>query len=118
MYSTESLRTSPRPQTPLEQPPRRLLWSSPSWQLTVAAAAINVGLAVVVRHVLHTAGYAITGRLPALLPWTLAINVSFFALIVSFALLGNWQQRLNQVLYSAVVVSALPLFLPRALRLL
>jgi len=118
MYSTESLRTSPRPQPPFEQPaPIDSLWSSPSRELTLAVAALNVGLAVVVRHVLHTAGYAIAGRLPALLPWTLAINVSFFALIVSFALLGNWQQRLNQVLCGTVVVSALPLVLPRVLRL-
>jgi len=118
MYSTESLRTSPRPQPPFEQPaPIDSLWSSPSRELTVAVAALNVGLAVVAWHVLHTAGYAIAGRLPALLPWTLAINVSFFALIVSFALLGNWQQRLNQVLCGTVVVSALPLVLPRVLRL-
>jgi len=118
MHSTESLRTSPRPQAPMQPPPSGSLWNRLPWGLTVAVAGINVGLAVVVRHVLHTTGYAITGRLPALLPWTLAINFSFFALIVLFAILGNWQQRLNQVLYSAVVVSALPFFLPRALRLL
>jgi hypothetical protein len=93
------------------------VWSSIPWKSAVAVVAINVGFAVVVRHVLHTPGYAVTGRLPALLPWTLAINTSFCALILILAWRANWQQRLNQVLYSSVVVSALPFFLPRALRL-
>jgi hypothetical protein len=118
MHSTEFPPTSRRPNTPIQQSPRSVsLWSSVPWKSAVAVVTINVGFAVVVHHVLHTPGYAVTGRLPALLPWTLAINTSFFALILIFAWRANWQQRLDQVLYSSVVVSALPFFLPRALRL-
>ena len=79
--------------------------------------ALNLALALMVHHVLHTPGYERTGRLPALLPWALGVNFCFGGLILGFAWFAHWRGGLWRVLTATILVSAVPLLLPRVLRL-
>ena len=79
--------------------------------------ALNVGLAMVIRHVLHTPGYRRTGRVWGALPWALVVNLCFAGLTLIFAQFGKWRGQLGRVLAAVILVAGVPFLLPRALRI-
>lgn len=119
MSGSQPLRSLPRPNTAHTQEslPSRPRLNNYLWLPVAVIVALDIGFAVVARHVLHTAGYAPAGRLPELLPWALTVNICFFVLILLFALPGKWRVAVYPVLNCGVLLSALLFFLPRTLRL-